>query len=638
LATRTYTEQDIRVLEGLEAVRKRPGMYIGSTGTRGLHHLVDEVVDNAVDEALAGACTEIRLRLDPGNVVTVRDNGRGIPTGMHETGMPTPQVVFTKLHAGGKFGGSSYKVSGGLHGVGAAVVNALSDWLEVEIARGGKLYRQRFERGGKLAGPLQEHGPARRTGTTVRFHPDPLIFGTQELSYRTIADRLRELAFLNAGLALCIEDKRGEERSETFCFQGGLRELVEYLNEGKTTLHRPVFFSGESGGIQVDVALQYSDAYSETVLSFVNCICTVEGGYHEVGFRTAQTRVMNDYARKLGVWRRKENLAGEDLREGLMAVLSLKMSDTEFEGQTKTKLGNTEARAAVEAVVGPHLAAFLEENPEVARTLLEKASSARTAREAARKVREATRETKKGAVSRTSLEGKLTRCASRIPSECELFIVEGDSAGGNAKQGRDRKIQAILPLRGKPLNTERAPLSKILKNKEFTAVIQALGAGIQPDFDLTRCRYGKVILLADADEDGAHIRCLLLTFFYRFMRPLITGGRVYIARPPLYKIESGRGSGRKVQYAWSSEEMERLVRRLGKPSLQRYKGLGEMDAHQLWETTMNPETRTLLQVTIEDGAAAERQVSILMGDEAAARRAFIVDNVHFGVSEDEGLD
>jgi topoisomerase IV subunit B len=629
----TYTEQDIRVLEGLEAVRKRPGMYIGSTGIRGLHHLVDEIVDNAVDEALAGACTEILVRLEPGNVVTVRDNGRGIPTGLHETKIPTPQLVFTKLHAGGKFDQNAYKVSGGLHGVGAAVVNALSDWLEVEIHRGGRIARQRFARGGQVDGAMEDLGPTRKSGTVVRFHPDPQIFGDLELQYRTVADRLRELAFLNGGLSITLDDARAEPRKEVFCYHGGLKEFVEYLNEGRHTLHPVLCFSGEAGGILVDVAMQYTDGYSESVFSYVNCINTLEGGYHEIGFRTAQTRVMNEYARKLGVWRRKENLAGEDLREGLLAVLALKMSETEFEGQTKTKLGSTEARAAVESIVALHLTAFLEENPDVARALLEKASNARQAREAARNVREATKKSKNGIASRTSLEGKLTRCASRDPGECELFIVEGDSAGGNAKQGRDRRIQAILPLRGKPLNTERASLGKVLKNKEFVTVIQALGAGIHPDFELERCRYGKVILLADADEDGAHIRCLLLTFFYRFMRPLITSGRVFIARPPLFKLEGGRGSSRKVLYAWTSQEMEKISRKMGKSTIQRYKGLGEMDAQQLWETTMNPETRTLLQVTIDDAAAAERQVSILMGDEVASRRDFIVNNVHFGLDE-----
>ncbi len=636
MAIASYTEEDIRVLEGLEAVRKRPGMYIGSTGIRGLHHLLQEIVDNAIDEALAGACTEITVRLEKERVLSVRDNGRGIPVGVHETGIPTPQLVFTRLHAGGKFSTASYKVSGGLHGVGAAVVNALSQWLEVEICRDGRRYRQRFREGGGIDGPLEELGRTRKRGSTVRFLPDREIFGDLELSYRMVADRLRELCFLNAGLTIHLEDLRGEGRKETFRFQEGLTEFVAYLNTGKRTVHPVHSFSGKSGTIFVEVAFQYSDAYSESLLSFVNCINTVEGGYHETGFRSALTRVMNEYARKLGVWRKKENLAGEDLREGLLAILSLRMPETEFEGQTKMKLGNTEARAAVEAVTSAHMTAFLEENPDVARKLLARATSARQAREAARKVREASRKSKSGTGANTSLNGKLTRCSSRKPVDCELFIVEGDSAGGNAKQGRDRRTQAILPLRGKPPNAQRTAVKKLLSNKEFSAVIQTIGGGVHPDFSLRRCRYHKIILLADADEDGAHIRCLLLTFFYRFMRPLLLGGYIYIARPPLYKIASRKGRS-KPTYAWTRQEMEAIARRYRNPTIQRYKGLGEMNSTQLWETTMNPETRSLLQVTINDTAAAERQVSILMGDEPAARRQFIVETIDFGLEDDEIL-
>ena len=633
----SYTERDIKVLEGLEAVRKRPGMYIGSTGPRGLHHLVYEIIDNAVDEALAGNCTRIDVTLDPGPIVSVKDDGRGIPIGIHPTAkIPTPELIFTKLHAGGKFDTASYKVSGGLHGVGASVVNALSSVFEYEIARDGKLVYGRFEKGGHLVTPMEERGPARRTGTLVRFQPDATIFETTDFQFRTLADRIRELAFLNPGLQIRLLDRRAERREEIFHYPGGVSAFVEYLNEGTQPVHAPILFTDTADGIEVSVAFQYNDGYSESLVSFVNCICTTEGGQHETGFRTAHTRVTNEYARRMNLWKKKDNLAGEDLREGLTAVLSLRMSETQFEGQTKTKLGNPEARAAVDAVVAKHLDRFLEENPDIAKKLVDKAGVARSARDAARKARDLTR-TGKTATSHTSLGGKLTRCASRKPEECELFIVEGDSAGGSAKQGRDRRTQAILPLRGKPLNTERAALDKILKNKEILSIVQSIGAGVGKDFTLEESNYGRVIILADADDDGAHIRCLLLTFFYRYMKPLLGGGRVYIAQPPLFKVEAPKRRGRKESshYAWSKEEMAALVDKGGAGcTVQRYKGLGEMNAEQLWETTLDPTTRTLLQVNIDDGAAAEHQLRVLMGEDAEARRKWLARNVRFGVDRD----
>ena len=626
-----YSEKDIKVLEGLDAVRKRPGMYIGSTGPRGLHHLVYEIIDNAVDEALAGWCSKIKVVIDHNNVVTVIDNGRGIPTGMHETGIATPVLVFTKLHAGGKFGGDGYKVSGGLHGVGAAVVNALSDFLEITVRRGGGEFHVRFAHGGEIDRPFERVGDSRLKGTRVRFRPDPDVFGEQKISYSTIVSRCRELAFLVSGITFEVVDKRGDERhSQTFCFDGGIADFVDYLNEGKPTLHKPIHFKDTVDEIAVEIAFQYNDGYSESVSSFVNCIPTAEGGYHETGFRAAHTRLMNDYARRLGVWKKKENLSGEDLREGMMAVIALRMADVEFEGQTKTKLGNSEARTAVESVLNTHLGALLEENPDLATKLLERASKACQAREAARKVRDATRQQGKDRSFRTSLDGKLTRCSSRTAELCELFIVEGDSAGGSAKQGRDRRFQAILPLRGKPLNTERAPLHKILKNAEIASIVQSLGCGIGPEFDLDALRYHHIVLLSDADDDGAHIRCLLLTFFYRFMRPLITTGKIYIACPPLYKITAKR----KAEYAWLMDEMLKSKQRLGRGAVvQRFKGLGEMDAQQLWETTMNPETRNMLRVTIDDAANAEKHVGILMGNQSDIRRDWIVENVEFGDSD-----
>ncbi|MGM0575827.1 MAG: DNA gyrase/topoisomerase IV subunit B [Myxococcota bacterium] len=639
LMTQSYGEKDIRVLEGLEAVRLRPGMYIGSTGPRGLHHLIYEIVDNAVDEALADHCSRIDVRLEGDDVVTVRDDGRGIPTGLHpDAGIPTPEVVFTRLHAGGKFGGDGYKVSGGLHGVGASVVNALSEWFEVEIWRDGKAWSQRYERGKPVTG-LEAQGNTRRRGTLIRFKPDPEIFAATRFNIDTLANRLRELAFLNPGLAIHLADRRpirddadeeADPFDETFEYPGGVGDFVGYLNENHATLHDPIVFSGSSGDLEVEVALQYNDGYTESLNSFVNCINTVEGGQHETGFKTAHTRVMNEYARKLGVWKKKENLTGDDVREGLMAVLSVRMTHVEFEGQTKTKLGNPEARAAVEEVVSMHLAAWLEENPDTARKLLDSAARAASARKAARKAKAAVR-TGRSSKTRTSLDGKLTRCASRQADKNELFIVEGDSAGGSAKQARDRMHQAILPLKGKPLNTEKASLTKVLGNKEIVAITQAIGANIGSDFDLDESNYERVIILADADDDGAHIRCLLLTFFYRFMRPLLTSGRVYIAQPPLFKVERKRKKKREVRYHWEMHELQRTMAEWGRSvGVQRFKGLGEMDPDQLWETTMNPDTRTMVRVTIEDAANAERQVTVLMGNKAELRKHWIIHNVHFG--------
>ena len=633
-----YNASQIRVLEGLEAVRVRPGMYIGSTGPRGLHHLVWEIVDNAVDEALAGHCESIQVAIDADGVVTIRDDGRGIPTDIHpDYGLSAATMVFTKLHAGAKFDSDTYKVSGGLHGVGASVVNALSEFLEVEIWRGGRTYRQRFERGESVT-ELEDVGGTRRRGTQVRFKPDNTIFSTTKYNYDTLRTRLRELAFLNGGLRLSITDKRPKDGriDDEFHFEGGLKEFVEYLNEGRQVSSPPVYFRDTTDdGIEVEVCFQYHSDYAESMSSFVNCISTVEGGMHETGYRTAHTRLMNEYARKLGVWKKKDNLTGDDLREGLTTVISLRMGETTFEGQTKTKLGNPEARTAVEQVVSKHLGFFLEENPNIAKKILDKAAKAHSARKAARKAREAVRQGQKTA-GKTSLGGKLTRCSTRDPAERELFIVEGDSAGGSAKQARDRRTQAILPLRGKPLNTERASLSKVLANKEIMSVVQAIGAGVAKDFNIDDAQYGRIVILADADDDGAHIRCLLLTFFYRFMREMITSGRVFIAQPPLYRITTGKKK-QKDYYAWTDGELQALLGKSdfkGKATVQRFKGLGEMVPKQLWDTTMNPDTRTMVRVDIQEAAAAEKAVTVLMGDGAEARRNWIVDNVAFGL-EDE---
>ncbi|WP_217595030.1 DNA topoisomerase IV subunit B [Cohnella sp. GbtcB17] len=635
----TYGADDIQVLEGLTAVRKRPGMYIGSTTSSGLHHLVWEIVDNAVDEHLAKHCSRIDVTIHGDNSVTVQDNGRGIPTGLHKTGVPTPQVVFTILHAGGKFGGGGYKKSGGLHGVGASVTNALSEWLEVEIYREGKTHRMRFEtwidKNGKehVGEPvtgLEVLGNTNKTGTKVTFKPDPKVFhGNVSINYDTLSERLQEIAFLNSGLKVTVKDQRSG-KEDVFHYEGGAKQFVQFLNEEKTVLHDVVHFTAERDEIEVEVALQYNDGYTETIASFVNAIPTRGGGTHETGFKTAYTRVMNEYARKIGQLKEKEkNLEGSDLREGMMAVINIKMSDVEFVGQTKDQLGSASARSAVDAVVAEKMAVFLEENPQVGQQLIRKSVQASKAREAARKAREEIRSGKKRSES-ASLGGKLSPAQSKDYTRNELFIVEGDSAGGSAKQGRDSKYQAILPLKGKPMNPEKAKLIDILKNEEYKAIIAATGAGVGPEFDVEECNYSKIIIMTDADTDGAHIQVLLLTFFYRYMKPLIDAGKVFIAQPPLYKLTRKSGKLETVRYAWTDEQLQNYLKEIGKGAeLQRYKGLGEMNPEQLWETTMNPESRTLLQVQIEDAAKAERRVSTLMGDKVDPRKRWIIDNVDF---------
>ncbi|MGK9252465.1 DNA topoisomerase IV subunit B [Paenibacillus humicus] len=635
----SYGADDIQILEGLTAVRKRPGMYIGSTTNSGLHHLVWEIVDNAVDEHLAKYCTDINVTLHKNGSVTVHDNGRGIPTGMHKTGIPTPQVVFTILHAGGKFGGGGYKKSGGLHGVGASVTNALSEWLEVEIFRDGKIHKQRFEywvdkdgkeHVGEPVTGLEVTGTTRQTGTKVTFKPDSRVFhGNTSLSFDTLSDRLQEIAFLNSGLKVVLKDERtGSEN--VFHYEGGAKQFVEFLNEEKSVLHETVHFSAEKDDIEVEVALQYNDGYTETIVSFVNSIPTRGGGTHETGFKTAYTRVLNDYARRTAMIKEKDkNLEGGDLREGMMAVINIKMSEVEFVGQTKDQLGSSSARSAVDAVVADKMAVFLEENPQVGQMLLKKAIQASKAREAARKARDEIRSGKKRSES-SNLGGKLTPAQSKDSTRNELFIVEGDSAGGSAKQGRDSKIQAILPLKGKPMNPEKARLADILKNDEYKAIIAAIGAGVGPEFEASECNYSKIIIMTDADTDGAHIQVLLLTFFYRYMKPLVDAGKIYIAQPPLYKMSRKSGKLETVRYAWTDEQLQNYSKEMGKNyELQRYKGLGEMNPDQLWETTMNPDSRTLLQVRIEDAAKAERRVSTLMGDKVDPRKRWIIDNVDF---------
>ncbi|MDD9267723.1 DNA topoisomerase IV subunit B [Paenibacillus sp. GCM10023248] len=637
--TSNYEADDIQVLEGLVAVRKRPGMYIGSTSSSGLHHLVWEIVDNAVDEHLAKFCSKITVTIHKDQSITVQDNGRGIPTGMHKTGVPTPQVVYTILHAGGKFGGSGYKKSGGLHGVGASVTNALSEWLEVEIYRDGKIHRMRFEywvddagveHVGEPVTPLEVIGNTNRTGTKVTFKPDKRVFqGGTTISYDTLAERLQEIAFLNSGLLVNIKDER-TDKQESFQYEGGASQFVEFLNEEKTVLHPVIHFAAEKDEIEVEVALQYNDGYTETIASFVNAIPTRGGGTHETGFKTAYTRVMNEYARKAGILKEKEkNLDGTDLREGMMAVINIKMGEVEFVGQTKDQLGSAIARSAVDAVVSDKMTVFLEENPQIAQMMLKKAVQASKAREAARKAREEIRSGKKGKSESSNLGGKLTPAQSKDLQRNELFVVEGDSAGGSAKQGRDSKHQAILPLKGKPMNPEKAKLLDIMKNDEYKAIIAAIGAGVGSDFELDEMNYGKIIIMTDADTDGAHIQVLLLTFFYRYMKPMLDAGKVYIAQPPLYKVtRKGKNGGYK--YAWTDEQLQAVVKEMGKNSeLQRYKGLGEMNPEQLWETTMNPESRTLLQVQIEDAAKAERRVTTLMGDKVDPRKRWIIENVDF---------
>ncbi|ALS27844.1 subunit B of DNA topoisomerase IV [Paenibacillus sp. 32O-W] len=636
---RQYEADDIQVLEGLTAVRKRPGMYIGSTSSSGLHHLIWEIVDNAVDEHLAKFCDAIDVTIHKDGSITVRDNGRGIPTGMHKIGIPTPQVVYTILHAGGKFGGGGYKKSGGLHGVGASVTNALSEWLEVEIYRDGKIHRQRFEywvddegkeHVGEPVTGLEVIGNTNRTGTKVTFKPDPRVFhGNINVNYDTLAERLQEIAFLNSGLKVTLRDERSGNQ-DVFHYEGGARQFVQFLNEGKSVLHEAIHFMAEKDDIEVEVALQYNDGYTETIASFVNSIPTRGGGTHETGFKTAYTRVMNEYARKTSLLKEKDkNLDGNDLREGMMAVINVKMAEVEFVGQTKDQLGSAIARSVVDAVVSEKMQVFLEENPQIGQTLIKKAIQASKAREAARKARDEIRSGRKKSES-SNLGGKLTPAQSKDSARNELFIVEGDSAGGSAKQGRDSRHQAILPLKGKPMNPEKAKLADILKNDEYKAIIAAIGAGVGSEFEIEDCNYGKIIIMTDADTDGAHIQVLLLTFFYRYMKPLIDAGRIYIAQPPLYKISRKSGKLNTVRYAWTDEQLQNYLKEFGKNSeLQRYKGLGEMNPEQLWETTMNPETRTLLQVQIEDAAKAERRVSTLMGDKVDPRKKWIIENVDF---------
>lgn len=635
-----YNEDAIQVLEGLEAVRKRPGMYIGSTDSKGLHHLVYEIVDNAVDEALSGYGDEIRVVIHKDNSVSVEDFGRGMPTGMHKLGKPTPEVILTVLHAGGKFGQGGYKTSGGLHGVGASVVNALSEWLIVTIQRDGFIYEQRFRNGGKPETTLEKIGKTTKTGTKIHFKPDPTIFSTVVFNYEILCERLRESAFLLKGLKIDIRDERYNQH-DTFYFENGIEAFVEYLNEDKEPLHPVAFFEGKQNGIEVEFAFQFHDGFSENVLSFVNNVRTKDGGTHEAGAKTAMTRVFNDYARKVNLLKEKDkNLEGSDVREGLSAIISVRIPEEllQFEGQTKGKLGTSEARSAVDAVVSEQLSYFLEENPDISSLLIKKAIKASQAREAARKAREEARNGKKRKKSDSMLSGKLTPAQSRNPNRNELYLVEGDSAGGSAKQGRDRRFQAVLPLRGKVINTEKAKLQDIFKNEEINTIIHAIGAGVGPDFSVEDSNYDKVIIMTDADTDGAHIQVLLLTFFYRYMRPLIEAGKVFIALPPLYKVSKGTGKKEIVEYAWTEKELQAAIKKVGKGyMIQRYKGLGEMNADQLWETTMNPETRTLVRVRIDDAARAERRVTTLMGDKVEPRRKWIENHVAFGLEEDVSL-
>ena len=630
-----YGAEQIQVLEGLEAVRKRPGMYIGSVSVRGLHHLVYEIVDNCVDEALAGYCKNIHVQIKPGNIVTVQDDGRGIPVEIHpKTKISTAETVYTMLHAGGKFGGDSgYKVSGGLHGVGASVVNALSEWTEVEICRDGGKYRMKFARG-KTVEPLKKIEDSDKTGTTVTFLADSTIFETTNYDFSVLEERFREIAFLTKGLRIKVEDLREEPvKKADFCFEGGLNSFVEYLNQNKEKLHKkPIYIEKTEGEVPVEIAIQYTTAYSENIYTFVNNINTVEGGTHLEGFKRALTKVFNDYARKHNILKEKDsNLQGEDIREGITAVISVKVKEPQFEGQTKTKLGNSNVTGIVQSMVNEALSDFLEENPTVAKAILEKCIGASRAREAARKARELVR--RKSALETSTLPGKLADCSEKNADLCEVYIVEGDSAGGSAKQGRDRKFQAILPLWGKMLNVEKSRADKIYNNDKLQPVILAVGAGIGADFDITKIRYGKVIIMADADVDGAHIRTLLLTFFFRYMRPLIENGNVYLAQPPLFKLAK---KGMKDIYCYTDEELEEKYKELEEKgisrdsiSIQRYKGLGEMNPEQLWDTTMNPETRILIKVTMDDAIKADQIFTVLMGDEVAPRRKFIEENAKY---------
>ena len=630
--TEEYDASQIQVLEGLEAVRKRPGMYIGSTGPRGLHHLVYEIVDNSIDEALAGFCTNIDVEILPGDVISVKDNGRGIPVGMNEKmGISTVTVVLTVLHAGGKFGGSGYKVSGGLHGVGSSVVNALSEWLEVEVAQNGHVYQQRFSNGGHPDYDLKEIGESSATGTTIRFKPDPEIFReTTEYDFETLERHLRESAFLNAGLCITLADRRDPENEieRTYCYEGGLSSFVDYLtvSRGQTPLHEtPIHFSAMHGDRSAEIAMQYTDSYNETMLSFANNVRTVDGGTHETGFKTALTRVFNDYGRKYSILKDGDKkLSGDDVREGLTVVISVKLTEAQFEGQTKGKLGNTDITQLVSTTVYEKLMTYFEENPAVAKAIFSKALDASRAREAARKARELAR--RKSVLDSNSLPGKLADCTERDAERTELYIVEGDSAGGSAKEGRDRRFQAILPLWGKMLNVEKARLDRVIGNEKLMPIVIALGTGIGDEFDITKLRYNKIVIMADADVDGAHIRTLLLTFFFRYMRPLIEQGHVYLAQPPLFKVSKGK----KIRYAFSDEERDRYIAEFeGKADVQRYKGLGEMDPEQLWETTMDPAFRTMLKVSLSDAIAADETFSILMGDKVEPRKDFIERNAQY---------
>ena len=629
-----YNAEQIQVLEGLEAVRKRPGMYIGSVSIRGLHHLVYEIVDNAVDEALAGYCKNIHITIEPGNIIKVEDDGRGIPVDIHpKTKISAAETVYTKLHAGGKFGGDSgYKVSGGLHGVGASVVNALSEWTEVTIQRDGGIFQMKFQRG-KVVESLKRIGDSDKTGTTVRFFADGTIFETLEYQFEVLETRFREMAFLTKGLHIVVEDLREETpKKADFCFEGGLKSFVEYLNKNKEKLHPNPIYMEKDGDFPIEIAIQYTTAYSENIYTFVNNINTVEGGTHLEGFKRSLTKVFNDYAKSHNILKEKDNnLSGDDIREGITAVISVKVKEPQFEGQTKTKLGNSEVAGIVQTLMNEKLAEFLEENPNIAKAILEKCVSASKAREAARKARELVR--RKSALETTTLPGKLADCSSKVPEECEVYIVEGDSAGGSAKQGRDRRYQAILPLWGKMLNVEKARADKIYGNDKLNPVIVAVGAGIGADFDITKIRYGKVIIMADADVDGAHIRTLLLTFFFRYMRPLIENGNVYLAQPPLYKLSK---KGMQDIYCYTDEDLQRSYKELEEKGiqreqlgLQRYKGLGEMNPEQLWETTMNPENRILIKVTMDDAMKADETFTLLMGDEVEPRRQFIQANAKY---------
>lgn len=636
-ANEEYDADQIQVLEGLEAVRKRPGMYIGSTGERGLHHLVYEIVDNAVDEALAGFCNQIDVKIEPGDIINVTDNGRGVPVGVeHKTGLPAVTVVYTVLHAGGKFGGGGYKVSSGLHGVGASVVNALSEWLEVKVVHEGKVYFQRFERG-KVVNELKiiEDAQPGQTGTNVRFQADPEIFrDTTVYKYDILQKRLREQAFLNAGINIVLADERDPENIVTnrYCYEGGISSFVEFINKEKEPVHPDIIhFSAlaEDGNSNAEIAMQYTDSYNEMLLSFANDVHTTDGGTHVEGFKRALTRVMNSYAHQHNILKDSdENLSGEDVREGLTVIISVKIKDAQFESQTKAKLGNTEVGTLVNSVVGDKLSTYLEEHPAVAKAIFEKALAASRARAAARKARDLVR--RKSVLENASLPGKLADCQSRDPDETEIYIVEGDSAGGSAKMGRDRKFQAILPLWGKMLNVEKARLDKVYGNEKLMPVVTALGTGIGEEFDISKLRYGRIIIMADADVDGSHIRILLLTFFYRFMQQLVEEGHIYLAQPPLYRLTKNQQH----YYAYSDEEREKLMTELGQTDMQRYKGLGEMDPEQLWETTMNPETRIMRRVTVEDAAAADSAFTVLMGDKVEPRRQYIEENAKYA----ENLD